>query len=78
MEAPASNRWTLLLDTARDPMLWFLLGMAVLFIFLGDTIEAAILFVAVIPLIGMDLYLHRRTRVLISVQNLPGFRVKQR
>lgn len=62
VEAPASNRWTLLLDTARDPMLWFLLGMAVLFIFLGDTIEAAILFVAVIPLIGMDLYLHRRTR----------------
>ena len=43
-------------------MLWFLLGMAILFIFLGDTIEAAILFVAVIPLIGMDLYLHRRTR----------------
>ena len=62
VEAPASNRWTLLLDTARDPMLWFLLGMAILFIFLGDTIEAAILFVAVIPLIGMDLYLHRRTR----------------
>ncbi len=62
VEVPTSNRWALLLETVRDPMLWFLFGMAILFIFLGDTIEAAILFVAAIPLIGMDLYLHRRTR----------------
>jgi len=68
VEAPTSNRWALLLETARDPMLWFLFGMAILFIFLGDTIEAAILFVAAIPLIGMDLYLHRRTRA--STENL--------
>ncbi|SFJ00497.1 cation-transporting P-type ATPase [Nitrosomonas sp. Nm34] len=62
VEVPTSSRWALLLDTAKDPMLWFLLGMATLFIFLGDKVEAAILFVAAIPLIGMDLYLHRRTQ----------------
>jgi len=55
--------WLLLLrDTARDPMLWFLLGTAVLFLFLGDRVEAITLLVAIIPLIGMDLYLHRRTQ----------------
>jgi Ca2+-transporting ATPase len=62
VEVPTSSRWALLLDTAKDPMLWFLLGIATLFIFLGDRVEAAILFVAAVPLIGMDLYLHRRTR----------------
>lgn len=51
----------LILDTARDPMLWFLVCTAALFIFLGDAAEAITLFVAVIPLVGMDFYLHRRT-----------------
>ncbi len=68
VEIPTSNRWALLLETARDPMLWFLFGVAILFIFLGDMTEAMILFVAAIPLIGMDLYLHRRTRA--STENL--------
>lgn len=40
--------------------------MAALFIFLDDRVEAAILFVATVPLIGMGLYLHRRTRVSIE------------
>lgn len=66
IEASTSNWLTLLGDTARDPMLWFLLGTAVLFIFLGDRVEAAMLLVAVVPLIGMDLYLHRRTRASIE------------
>jgi len=52
----------LLRDTARDPMLWFLFGTAVLFLYLGDRVEALTLLVAIIPLIGMDLYLHRRTQ----------------
>jgi len=62
VEETASGWLTLLLDTIRDPMLWFLFGTATLFIFLGDRAEAATLLVAVIPLVGMDLYLHRRTR----------------
>ncbi len=57
-----SGWMTLLNDTARDPMLWFLVGMSVLFVVIGDYTEAAVLGVAVVPLIGMDAYLHRRTQ----------------
>lgn len=49
-------------DTLRDPMLWFLVGTSALFAFLGDHVEAIILAIAVVPIIGMDAYLHRRTQ----------------
>ena len=48
-------------DTARDPMLWFLLLTAGLFGLLGQVTEAATLLVAMVPLLGMDAWLHRRT-----------------
>lgn len=67
--APGGWR-TLALDTIKDPMLWFLLATAVLFASLGDYVEAFILFVATIPLIGMDLLLHRRTQA--STESLAG------
>lgn len=55
--------WLVLVkDTAGDPMLWFLLATGVLFLFLGDRVEAVTLLAAAVPLVGMDLYLHRRTR----------------
>jgi len=62
LEATPTGWLHLLMDTARDPMLWFLCGTALLFVWLGDHVEAAILLVAMAPLVGMDLYLHRRTR----------------
>ena len=62
IEVTKAQWWALLIDTMRDPMLWFLLGTALLFLFLGNYVEAIILLLAMIPLIGMDLYLHRRTR----------------
>ncbi|PUB08464.1 Ca2+-transporting ATPase [Yoonia sediminilitoris] len=43
-------------------MIWFLIGTAVLFIWLGDLTEAAVLGAALIPIAGMDAYLHRRTQ----------------
>ncbi|HEY0719830.1 MAG TPA: HAD-IC family P-type ATPase, partial [Gammaproteobacteria bacterium] len=61
VEQPPHSGWQLLAETAHDPMLWFLLGTSLLFILLGDTSEALILLIAVLPLVGMDLYLHRRT-----------------
>lgn len=61
VEKPAGGWRDLLRDTARDPMLWFLVGTGVLFATLGDFVEAATLFFALLPLVGMDLYLHRRT-----------------
>ena len=68
IEDPPSPWRRLLRDTARDPMLWFLLGTSVLFATLGDRAEAIILLVALFPLMGMDAYLHRRTQA--STQGL--------
>ncbi len=49
-------------DTLRDPMLWFLLVTALLFAWLGDYTEAAVLASALVPIAGMDAWLHRRMR----------------
>lgn len=48
-------------DTARDPMLWFLLLTAGLFGLLGQPAESLTLLAAMLPLVGMDAWLHRRT-----------------
>lgn len=68
VEAPPPTWWMLARETLRDPMLWFLLGTAALFAWLGDRVEATILLAALIPLVGMDAYLHRRTQA--STQGL--------
>lgn len=62
IEVAESPLLRLLRDTAGDPMIWFLLGTSVLYAVLGDTVEAVILLVATLPLVGMDLLLHRRTQ----------------
>lgn len=49
-------------ETARDPMLWFLVATAALFAVVGDTTEALTLLAALLPLLGMDAFLHQRTR----------------
>ncbi len=49
-------------STLQDPMVWFLAITAVLFVWLGDYAEASILASALIPIAGMDAYLHRRTQ----------------
>ncbi len=60
--APASGGWLVVArDTARDPMLWFLLVTAGLFGLLGQVTESLTLLVAMAPLLGMDAWLHRRT-----------------
>lgn len=70
IERVAGGWRALALDTLKDPMLWFLLATAVLFALLGEFVEASILSVAIIPLIGMDLVLHRRTQA--STESLAG------
>src|SRR5678816_2562439 len=54
--------WDLLRDTVSDPMIWFLAGTATLYAVLGERIEALTLLAALVPLVGMDAYLHRRTQ----------------
>ncbi|MFO1352137.1 MAG: cation-transporting P-type ATPase [Gammaproteobacteria bacterium] len=58
----------LLLATAKDPMIAFLLATSALYAGLGEYDEAVILLLAIAPLIGMDFYLHRRTQ--LSTQGL--------
>jgi Ca2+-transporting ATPase len=60
--AAATHAWrALAADTARDPMLWFLLGTSALYASIGDRTESALLAAAVLPLAAMDAYLHHRT-----------------
>ncbi len=66
--APPVTWVDLVRDTLRDPMIWFLLGVSVLFAALGEYTEASILAIALVPLVGMDAYLHRRTQA--STQGL--------
>src|SRR5690606_14048346 len=70
VETPPGKWSALARDTARDPMLWFLLGTAVLFTWLGDYVEAFTLLGALVPLVGMDAFLHRRTQA--STRSLAG------
>lgn len=56
----------LLRDTATDPMLWFLLVTALLFMLTGDRAEATLLALAIVPIIGMDAFLHHRTSASTS------------
>ena len=58
-----SGGWIAVLkDSARDPMIGFLIVTAALFLAVGDRAEAVVLALAIFPLAGMDAYLHRRTQ----------------
>ncbi|MBJ7573852.1 HAD-IC family P-type ATPase [Luteimonas sp. MC1828] len=61
-EATPRRWWTAAAASARDPMLWFLLVVSLLFLALGDRAEALVLLLAIVPLLGMDAWLHRRTQ----------------
>jgi len=66
VEMPPTGWRDILRNTLRDPMLWFLLGTSALFLTVGELTEAVILLVALIPFLGMDAYLHRRTQASIA------------
>lgn len=56
----------LLVDTLKDPMIWFLLGIGATFYAVGEKQEALILAFATAPLLIMDAYLHWRTQASTS------------
>jgi len=62
VEVTRNPWWTIVRETSRDPMIWFLVGTGVLYAALGDRAEALTLFAALVPLGGMDAFLHRRTQ----------------
>lgn len=58
------------LDTIKDPMIWFLIGVGVVFAFTDQIQEGITLFIAIIPLVLMDAFLHWRTKS--STEGLKG------
>lgn len=62
VEVTRNPWWTIVRETTRDPMIWFLVGTGALYAALGDRAEALTLFAALVPLAGMDAFLHRRTQ----------------
>ncbi len=52
----------LLTETAKDPMIWFLVLTAMLYFAIGERLEGATLLVALAPLVAMDGFLHWRTQ----------------
>lgn len=70
IEKPSGGWSEIARDTARDPMVWFLLATTALFAWLGDFGEASILAIALLPIAGMDAYLHRRTQA--TTEGLQG------
>ncbi|MGE3608278.1 MAG: cation-translocating P-type ATPase [Bacteriovoracaceae bacterium] len=48
-------------ETLKDPMIWFLAIIGIIYLFLGNQTEALTLFIAILPLLLMDLFLHWRT-----------------
>jgi Ca2+-transporting ATPase len=66
LEAPPGGWIWLLQETAKDPMLWFLVGTSGIFAFVGQWTEAAVLLAALVPFLGMDAYLNRRTQASIE------------
>ncbi|HEU4615164.1 MAG TPA: cation-transporting P-type ATPase [Kofleriaceae bacterium] len=61
VEASGATLSVLARETARDPMIWFLIGTAAIYAVLAHYSESITLLVSLLPLVGMDAYLHRRT-----------------
>lgn len=62
VETPPAGWWPLLKETLKDPMLWFLLSTSIIFWVVGERTESLVLLVALMPFLGMDSFLHRRTQ----------------
>jgi P-type Ca2+ transporter type 2C len=65
-EHPPGSAARLAKDTLADPMIWFLVATSAIFGAIGQYTDMAVLLGAVAPLVGMDLYLHRRTQASIE------------
>lgn len=62
VEVRVSHWIELARDTIKDPMIWFLIGASFLFAILKNYNQTLILLLATIPLMGMDAFLHWRTK----------------
>ena len=65
-EQPPGTLIKLIRDTVADPMIWFLVATSGIFGLIGQYTDMAILLLAILPLFGMDFYLHRRAQASIE------------
>lgn len=61
IERPEGIFSQILWSTIKDPMIWFLVVISMLFYFLGEFQDAIMLIISLVPLVLMDLFLHWRT-----------------
>ncbi|WP_291516016.1 cation-transporting P-type ATPase [Bdellovibrio sp. ArHS] len=59
--------WAILIETLKDPMVALLAVAGSMFLFLDNYSEAITLYVAILPLLAMNLYLHHRTQASTRV-----------
>ena len=62
LETSPNPWWGSLRDAAQDPMLWFFCGTSLMYWLVGQRTESLTLLAAIAPLLGMDLFLHRRVQ----------------
>ncbi len=62
IETPDNPLLEIFFDTVKDPMIWFLVGIGCIFLIAGEISDALTLFIAVLPLVFMDAFLHWRTQ----------------
>ena len=66
VEAPIARWRQLARETIADPMLWFLALTGVLYVLVGERREALTLLVALVPLVGMNGFLHWRSQASVE------------
>ena len=62
VDVPEHPWWALARETAKDPMIWLFSATSALYGVVGQTTEATTLLIALVPLVLLDVFLHRRTQ----------------
>lgn len=62
IESGANPWFELAKNTSKDPMIWFLIATGLIYAGLGSHTEAITLLIAIVPLVSMDAFLHRRAQ----------------
>lgn len=66
IEDNSNTYWELILDTLKDPMIWFLLLVGSIFLVIGEYRDGFIILLSILPLLLMDAVLHFRTKASTS------------
>lgn len=62
IENNSNTYWELIVDTFKDPMIWFLILVGTIFLLVGEHRDGIIIMISILPLLLMDAILHFRTK----------------